>query len=76
MAEDGGIAHGLPPQFQIVDIGEVEVLGDEDADLLALVLFQTGRMLMLFWSAIARLFGRPRDIVEIAVAARCGCPAI
>jgi hypothetical protein len=40
MAEDGGIAHGLPSQFQIVDIGEVEVLGDEDTDLLALVLFQ------------------------------------
>src|SRR3546814_8797239 len=38
MAEDGGIAHGLPPQLQIVDLGEVEVLGDADHELLALVL--------------------------------------
>jgi hypothetical protein len=74
MAEDGGIAHGLPSQFQIVDIGEVEVLGDEDTDLLALVLFQHRPDVDVVLERDRGLFGRARDIVEIAVAARCGLP--
>src|SRR3546814_13105603 len=73
MAEDGGIAHGLPPQLQIVDIGEVEVLGDEDTDLLALVLFQHRPDVDVVLERDRGPFARrARELVEIAVAARNG----
>src|SRR3546814_160541 len=76
VAQDGGIAHDLPPQFQIVDIGKVEILGDENADLLALVLLQHRPDIDIVLQGDRSAFaGRPRHIVEIAIAARGGLPS-
>src|SRR3546814_8568988 len=70
VAQDGGIAHDLPPQFQIVDIGKVEILGDENADLLALVLLQHRPDIDIVLQGDRSAFAvRPRHIVELAIAA-------
>src|SRR3546814_17483321 len=38
--QGGGIADDLPPQFKIVDIGKVEIIGNENSKLPALPLLQ------------------------------------
>src|SRR3546814_18110722 len=66
----------LPPQFTMLDIGKVEILGDKNADLLALVLLQHRPDIDIVLQGDRSAFaGRPRHIVEIAIAARGGLPS-
>ena len=75
VAKDRSVAHGLSPQFQIVDVGEVEVFGDEDTDLLTLVLLQHRADVDVVLQRDRGAFARgARDIVELAAAARGGLP--